>query len=283
MITSRTKVAVYIFGLLLLSHSAITQAIPYGNNPEAGKFIETANAKLYYETYGSGTPLLLLHGDTFGYIDEFSMYIPLLAEDFKVIAVGMRGHGKSELGTDKLSYTLFAEDAIAILKNENHEMAHVMGFSAGAITAYYLAAYFPDQITKVVALGGMTNPSGYYPNSLEELGKLSAEDFEKMLPDLVAARKELMPDSHTYEDLIEALRASWLEPTYIEKGRITKINCPVLNIGGDKDNYIDPVGLAKTHEEISDSRLAILPNCTHVGLILNPDMVKNIILPFLNE
>ncbi|MEM9650200.1 MAG: alpha/beta hydrolase [Bacteroidota bacterium] len=270
-----------LLNLLLVSITSNAQSIPYGNNPAAGKYIETVTAKLYYETYGSGTPLLLLHGDTFGYIDEFAQYIPLLAENFKVIAVGMRGHGKSELGTNILSYKLFAEDAIAILKKEQHETALVMGFSAGAITAYYLAANFPDTVEKVVALGGMTDSSGYFPASFEQLRTLTAEDCEKLLPDLVAARKALMPRTHTYEELIEALRASWLLPTYMDREKVASIKCPVLNIGGDSDHYIDPVGLADTHNTIPKSQLAIIPNCGHVGLIMKPDMIKTLVIPFL--
>ena len=277
----KIKQIIILVKLILISAISLGQNIPYGNNPAAGKYIDIANAKLYYEVYGSGTPLLLLHGDTFGYIDEFAQYLPLLSKHFKVIAVGMRGHGKSELGSRSLSYQQFAEDAMTILKKEKHDTAFVMGFSAGAITAYYLAAYFPEEIKKVVALGGMIDPSGYFPASFEELKKLTAEDCEKMLPGLVAARKELMPKSHTYEELIGALRASWLQETYMDQDKVASIKCPVLNIGGDSDNYIDPVGLAKTHQLIPNSQLAILPNCSHVGLILKPDMLEELILPFL--
>ena len=272
-----------LIGLLLFACTAHGQAIPYGNNSSSGQYLEIDNARLYYEVYGSGTPLLLLHGDTFGYIDEFAQYIPLLAQHFKVIAVGMRGHGKSELGTSSLSYQRFAEDAIAILKREKHETAFVMGFSAGAITAYYLAAYFPDEIKKVVALGGMTDSSGYFPEAFEGLRQLTAADCEKMLPELVASRKKIMPNTHTYSELVEAIKASWFQPVYMEKDKVAAIKCPVLNIGADNDHYIDPVELAKTHQLIPNSQLAIIPNCGHVGLILKPDMVENLIIPFLNE
>ena len=100
----------------------------HGNNPKTGKYINVGDAKLYYEVYGSGRPLLMLHGDTFGYISEFDQYIPLLAKHYKVIAAGMRGHGKSEIGTKKYSYKLFAEDALAILKQEKVDSATVVGF-----------------------------------------------------------------------------------------------------------------------------------------------------------
>src|SRR5688500_10268112 len=102
------KKASLTIALGLLCSFVDAQNIPYGNNPQTGKYLNVGDAKLYYEVYGQGNPLLLLHGDTFGYIDEFEHYIPLLAEHFRVIAVGMRGHGKSEIGTKAYSDKVFA-------------------------------------------------------------------------------------------------------------------------------------------------------------------------------
>lgn len=262
---------------------AMGQAIPYGNNPKAGHYINIEGTTLYYETYGSGTPLLLLHGDTFGYIDEFDQYLPLLAQHFKVIAVGMRGHGKSEIGKDAFSYALFASDAIAILEKESSQPALVLGFSAGAITAYYLAAYYPEHILKVVAMGGMVDPKGYLPGVLEELGTLTEAACTKMLPELVAARKELMPKPDSYGELLDRLKESWLQPQYMDREKVAQIRCSVLSIGGDSDHYIDPKSLVDIHDLIPNSQLAILPHCGHVGLILRPEIVNNVIIPFLEE
>jgi pimeloyl-ACP methyl ester carboxylesterase len=187
------KISVTI-ALGLLCCITFGQNIPYGDNPVAGRYLNVGDAKLYYEVYGIGSPILLLHGDTFGYIDEFSEYIPLLAKHFRVIAVGMRGHGKSELGTKPYSYKLFAEDAVSILKNETKDSVTVVGFSAGAITAYYLTAYYPEKVKKTVVLAGLLDSTGYRPTALEELKHLTGDDCEKMLPDLVKSRKALMPD-----------------------------------------------------------------------------------------
>lgn len=269
------------FGLLCCF--VFGQNIPYGNNPATGKYLNVGDAKLYYEVYGSGSPLLLLHGDTFGYIDEFEAYIPLLAKHFRVIAVGMRGHGKSEIGTKTYSYKLFAEDAISILKNETKDNATVVGFSAGAITAYYLSAYYPEKVRKTVVLGGLLDSSGYRPTALEELKHLSGDDCEKMLPDLVKSRKALMPEPDRYNDLINKLRESWLQPVYVDKEKAAAIKCPVLIIGGDRDDYIKTEEFVRIYKTIPNSQLSIIPNCGHVGLILNPTMLTNIVIPFLTN
>jgi len=273
----------YFFLLLLTTalSSAFAQNIPYGNNPAAGKYLNVGDTRLYYEVYGTGSPLLLLHGDTFGYIDEFENYIPLLSQHYKVIAVAMRGHGKSGIGTKQYSYQLFAQDALKVLANEGESRASVLGFSAGAITAYYLAAYHPKKITKVVAMGGLLDRSGYKPSALKELKTLSGANCEKMLPELVKSRKALMPEPTRYNDLINKLRNSWLQPVYIDKRAASGIKCSVLIVGGDSDEYISLDEFLKAHRTIPHARLAIIPGCGHVGLLENKPFFETFIIPFL--
>lgn len=275
------KKAFLLFALLIVGQISFGQTIPYGNNPKAGKYINVGDAKLYYEVYGSGRPLLLLHGDTLGYISEFDQYIPLLAKHFRVIAIAMRGHGKSEIGTKEYSYKLFAEDALAILKKENVDSVTVVGFSAGAITTYYLAAYYPEKVKKAVAMGGAIDTSGYRPGVIEELKKYTGDDFKKMLPDLVKSRKKLMPKPNSYNELIEKLKTSWLQPVYVEKEKVAAIKCSVLTVAGDRDDYMQTEEFVRIYKLIPNSQLAIIPNCSHVGLILDAKMFSAVVMPFL--
>jgi pimeloyl-ACP methyl ester carboxylesterase len=271
----------FIFLLFTLGHIVNGQIVPYGNNLKAGKYINVGDAKLYYEIYGLGRPLLLLHGDTFGYISEFDQYIPLLAKHFKVIAMAMRGHGKSEIGTKEYSYKLFAEDALAILTQEKVDSVTVVGFSAGAITTYYLAAYYPKKVKKAVAMGGAIDTSGYRPGATDELKKYTGDDYEKMLPNLVKSRKKLMPKPDSYNELIDKLKTSWLQPIYVEKEKVAAIKCPVLTVAGDRDDYIRTEEFVRIYKLIENSQLAIIPNCSHVGLILDPTMFSAVVMPFL--
>src|ERR1043165_2247513 len=91
----QTSKLMMILGVSLLACVLTTNAqdIPYGNNPAAGRYVDVGDAKIYYEVYGKGHPIVLLHGGVYGYIDEFSPFIPkLVAADFKVICIGTRGH-----------------------------------------------------------------------------------------------------------------------------------------------------------------------------------------------
>jgi pimeloyl-ACP methyl ester carboxylesterase len=263
--------------------AANTQVTNYGNNPQAGKYLQVGDASIYYEVYGEGSPLLLLHGDTFGYIAEFEQYIPLLAKQFRVIVPAMRGHGKSAIGSKKYTYQLFAEDVLAIAEKEKIDRFSVMGFSAGATTAYYLAAHFPDRINKLVALAGAIDTASYRSGVLEGLKKRTGDDYEQMAPQLVKERKQLMPQANSYNLLIEKLKAAWLQPVYVEKEKLEKINCPVLIVGGDRDEYMAVEHFSRIHQLIPGSQLAIMPNCNHIGLLFYPEMISWVVLPFLKE
>lgn len=86
--------------LLIAGTHAHTQ-VPYGNNPAAGKYVNVGDANIYYEEYGTGKAVILLHGGIFGYIDEFAELIPVLSKQYHVIAIATRGHGKSGLAAGR--------------------------------------------------------------------------------------------------------------------------------------------------------------------------------------
>lgn len=143
--------------MLISSHAEAqgqAEKISYGANPSAGHYLRVDDANIYYEVYGSGgTPLVLLHGGLYGYIEEFSELIVELSKHRRVIAIAMRGHGKSELGTKPFSYTLFANDALAVIRHESTEKVDVLGFSDGAITSYMLTSSHLDLVHRLVAIG----------------------------------------------------------------------------------------------------------------------------------
>ena len=90
---------------VLLCSSLFGQSVPYGYNDAVGQYVDVGNnTKLYYEIYGSGEPLLMLHGGVYGYIDEFAGLIPKLAEKYQVICLGTRGHVKSDIGNEPFTY-----------------------------------------------------------------------------------------------------------------------------------------------------------------------------------
>jgi alpha-beta hydrolase superfamily lysophospholipase len=93
----------------------VINKIPYGANAPHGNYVQANDASIYYEVYGTGHPIVLLHGGLFGSIMEYADLIGKLKQNFQVIAISTRGHGKSEIGTEPLTLEQRATDALAVI------------------------------------------------------------------------------------------------------------------------------------------------------------------------
>jgi pimeloyl-ACP methyl ester carboxylesterase len=262
----------------------VRSQVPYGNNQDAGKYFKVDDARIYYEIYGRGQPIVLLHGGLFGDISEFQKLIPKLAGSYQVIAIDLRGHGKSDIGERPFTYELLAKDVHEVLKSITKESAVVVGFSDGAITALKFAVVYPSSIKKLVCLGGpLLSPMDYKPGMVDQLKTWTGEFFENQMPDFVKTRKAMMPQPERWNDFVEKLKNAWLQPVYIEDGEIGKIKVSTLMVCGDRDQYVTLENYLKVYRAMGNTQLAIIPNSDHVVLLSRPDLVENHILTFLKE
>jgi pimeloyl-ACP methyl ester carboxylesterase len=270
-----TKITFILFCLI---HSML-----FVSGQSEGKTVNADGTRIYYEVTGMGPVVLLLHGDVFGYVDEFSEYMPLLTTKYKVIAVAMRGHGRSELGKQPLTYELLANDVLRVLKEEQCDSVAVVGFSAGASLSYYLAAKFPERITKVVAMAGATQKKDFKKSALKELKEMQIDSLLSKYPSFIKYRISNMAEPERYQELIDQLKKLWFLKQYIPGGGLSLIKAPVLVVGGDADDYFDIKTFVAIKQKIANSKLAIIPGCDHVGLLSRKGMFKELILPFLDS
>jgi pimeloyl-ACP methyl ester carboxylesterase len=254
------------------------QNIPYGSNDAVAHRVDVGDAKIYYEVYGEGPPLLLLHGGLYGYISEFSRQIPVLSQHFKVIAVATRGHGRSEIGSKPYSYRLFADDALAVLQRESDQPAVVIGFSDGARTAYFMAAAYPQSVRKVVAIGCGLRPT---PFAIAWAEKVTAENLQSESSDFVASRRRLMPDPERWNDFLEKLKATYLTSAQLTDKQAREIKCPVLIVGGDRDANNPVKSFKQARDAIPRAQLEIIPDAGHVDSLQRPSVLSDIIMPFV--
>ena len=212
--------------------------VPYGDNPAAGHSLRVDDANIYYETYGSGgTPLVLLHGGLYGYIEEFGELIGELSKHRRIIAIATRGHGKSDIGTKPFSYALFADDAFTVIRHETSEKVDVLGFSDGAVTSYILVSEHPELIRRLVAIGGPRKFTDWTPSAQVDQKNAKPSDVERDSPQFVSARKKLMPQPERWLEFNEKLKAMWESPVYVTDDQIQSIKLPTLIIAGDHDPY----------------------------------------------
>jgi len=114
------------------------QPIPYGNNAAAGNYYSLRGFNMYCEVYGTGKPLLMIHGNG-GSIRVFEKNIPYFSKKYKVIVADSRAHGKSKDDRDSLSFEMMADDYAALLDAMHIDSCYVIGWSDGGINALLLA------------------------------------------------------------------------------------------------------------------------------------------------
>ena len=136
----------------LVDGSHFVPADTYGNNAHTGKYAIVNGIKIYYEEYGKGEPLLLLHGNSCS-ISLFEKQIPELAKHFHVIAVDTRGQGKSGEDGKRYTYDLFADDMNALLDHMKLDSVNILGWSDGGNTGLIMAMKYPSKVKRLVTMG----------------------------------------------------------------------------------------------------------------------------------
>ena len=104
----------------------VGSSTPYGDNLKVGKYAQTSDAKIYYEVYGKGDPVLILHGGGIGSPYEMGKIIDGLKKNHKVIVMSTRGHGRSEIGKSPLTYDQKADDAVAVLNSIGEKTVKIL-------------------------------------------------------------------------------------------------------------------------------------------------------------
>ena len=238
----------------------LAQKTVYGKNKN-GKYIDLKDAKIYYEEYGKGQPLLFLHGNN-GSISDFSQQIPFFAKHYRVIAIDTRGQGRStDLTQDTYSYQKFAADLYQVTKSLNLEQVDIVGWSDGGNTALIFNYEHPEMVNRIVAIGANMNPVGVKEKLIESLKKQIAGN-----------------DPKTNQRLIQLM----LDHPDIKSNQLSLITNPVLIVAGS-DDVIKDEHTRLIHKLIRNSELAIIPNATHYIPFEQPEKLNELMLDFLKN
>ncbi|MHB8132204.1 MAG: alpha/beta fold hydrolase, partial [Mobilitalea sp.] len=126
--------------------SAARQSI----KPSESGYAELDSLKLYYEVYGEGKPIVLLHGSFMNIPMNWAHIIPLMAKDRKVIVAEMQGHGRTRDISRPISYEAMADDVSGLLKHLKIDSADVLGYSMGGGIAFQVAIRHPELVRRLV-------------------------------------------------------------------------------------------------------------------------------------
>lgn len=232
---------------LLIDNSSM-ESESYGNNTKVGKYAEINGIKLYYEVYGSGEPLLLIHGNNESIV-SFHKQIPELSKSYMVIAVDSRGQGNSTSDTTKLTYELFADDVNKFLEYLNIKQANVLGWSDGGNIALILALQHPDKVKRLAVMAAVLfNNSTSIPVEINTT-------IQKQL--VVMEQENVSKDDMNYR-----LKKLLLTEPNINPDSLTNINVPALIMAGEND-IVKQAHTKLIAKKIPNATLRIFKNTGH--------------------
>ena len=240
----------------------------FGDNDKAGKHVFVNGIKIYYETYGTGETLLLLHGNSTS-INLFKAQIPELSKHYRVIAVDTRGQGRSGDDDKTYTYDLFAEDMNALLDYLHLDSVNILGWSDGGNTGLIMAMKYPAKVKKLVAMGAVI----FINNTVVDDGV-----FKTLNKELRELKNNTDAQSKNRTRLINLLLT---EPRHTAD-ELKTIKCPVLIVAGEKD-IVKEGHTRLIAEHIPNSRLLIAPGQTHSYPAEDPASFNKAVLEFLGK
>src|SRR5271156_1463301 len=243
--------------------------------------------KMYYEVHGSGEPVVLLHGAFMTITNNWDGWIGELSKTRKVIAIEMQGHGRTADIERDISSENLADDVAALLDHLKIPKADLIGYSMGGGVAMQCAIRHPNKVLKVVVISSTFRRDGMVKEALDLFPKLSAEDF-KGSP-IETEYKKLSPTPDDFPKFVKRVLATASKGHDFGADKLKATAAPMFFIHGDADGVrLEHVAEmfrlkgGEVHGDMrtrSESRLAILPDTSHVTLMQRMD----VIVPMVND
>ena len=274
-----------VIGVLFLSQSLFAQ-IPYGSNPKVGKRVQVGDISMYYEIYGKGEPLILLHGG-YGSSEMMGGMIEAFSKKYQVIAVDSRSQGRTTDSDEKeLTYAQMALDVNGFMDKLQIKKAKFVGWSDGGDIALELALIHPEKITKAVIMGAnfLGESKGVFLG-VDTTWKMNATD-----PLFTKTKAEMAKYFSTYERMaadktkIASAKKKVADNAFnnpnITLTQLNAIEVPFLVMAGDHDMFKLEHTIA-LYQNLPQASLYIVPDATHISPFEEPELVHSEILRYL--
>jgi pimeloyl-ACP methyl ester carboxylesterase len=264
------------------------------SNGQKGKPVESGYApvngiKVYYEVYGAGKPIILLHGAFMTIEGNWGQLIPELSKTRKVIAIEMQGHGHTPFSDRKLDLATLASDVEGVMDVLKVDSADVVGYSMGGSVAYQFTIQSPKRVKKLVIISSTYKSTGWRPEIANAFRGMKPELFANS--PMKAAYDAVAPDKTKWTNFIEQMIGFAATPFDMGDDNVAKIASPVLLISGDNDG-LDKVELMKTYQLLGGgvsadlapmpkSQLDVVPSQGHVSLMMQTKILLGYLDGFL--
>jgi pimeloyl-ACP methyl ester carboxylesterase len=229
---------------------------------------------LYYETYGQGPPVLVLHGAS-GFLETMHYFITALAPDHTVIAVDSRAQGRSTDSAAPLSYALMGDDMIKLLDKLGIARTDIVGWSDGGIIGLDMAMKHPSHVRRLIAIGANYDANGVAPGALGPQAAAEIASQVKPFYDAIA------PDPSHFPVMVRKIMTMVRTEPHYRLSELARISAKTLIVAGEHDlilrRHTDMLARA-----IPGAKEIIVPGATHFGPLENPDAYDKIALDFLD-
>ena len=276
-----------------MAHIDTFDAFPKRAESEAGHYAPVNGLRLYYELYGTGEPLVLLHGGMGG-IGMFTPILPALAQSRQVIAVELQACGHTADIDRPMDFPFLADDIAALLEYLEMEKADILGYSMGGGVALQTAIRHPQRVRRLVVVSFPCASRGWYPPVHQAMGTITAEVAATWVGSpMHAAYVAVAPRPEDWPTMA-AKTGQMVAQVYDWSAEVAALPMPTMLVVGDADSI--PPGYAAemfgllgggkqdggwAGEGMSSARLAILPGTTHYDITASPQLLPAL-LPFLN-
>lgn len=211
--------------------------------------------QIYYEIYGKGSPLIMLHGGGSTIQSSFERIIPLLAKTHHIIAVESQAHGRTSDRNSTSSFTQDAEDIAQLMDHLKIKKTDILGFSNGATTALQLAIHHPEIVNKLVLGSPLAKRNGVADGFWEFMKNASLENMPSQLKE---AFLKVNPSEEGLKNMHDRDAARMVNFKDISDHDLQSIVAPALIILAEQDVILTEHGI-KLNKLIPNSQLAILP------------------------
>ncbi|GII32502.1 alpha/beta fold hydrolase [Planotetraspora mira] len=262
----------------------------------SGRYADVNGVNLYYETYGTGSPMVLLHGGL-GSGEMFGPIIPILADHHQVILVDLQGHGRTADVDRPLDIRLMADDVAALIDHLGLRKPAVVGYSLGGGVALQVAIRHPEKVGRLVAASAHVSRDAIYPEMLQQQGQVSgaAAEFMKETP-MYELYQRVAPHPEHFPRLLDKIGEAMAQDFDLSED-VRGLQVPTLVVAADADmappsHYVEVFklldgglrdgGWQGEARPKGGHALAILPGLTHYDIFLSP-LFAAVTLAFLDQ
>jgi pimeloyl-ACP methyl ester carboxylesterase len=251
-------------------------AAPLPATDEQG-YVQHDGACIWYATYGSGVPVILLHGG-FGNAENWGYQLPALLEaGYQAVLIESRGHGRSTRDARPLSYELMASDILAVMDALKLEKAHVVGWSDGAIVALTLAMKYPARVLRVFSFGGSSEVAGV--NEILDPPPVLRRIFGRHMRDY--ARLSATPDG--FDEFAAAVDLMMkTQPNYSTQD-LGQIRAPVAIVHAEREEFVRPEHAEYLARTIPAAEFVAMPGVSHFAPLQRPDQFNRAMIAYLTR